>query len=99
MNKIEEHQKSIGEDEDTGRVKIKDVEWKLLSELMKNSRRSDRELAKGCWCLAAYDKQTDQGVGERRLYQGIYHDTLVSQDWLPFAGIDFCASRKECETE
>lgn len=27
-------------------VKIRAVEWKLLSELMKNSRRSDRELAK-----------------------------------------------------
>jgi DNA-binding Lrp family transcriptional regulator len=27
-------------------VKIKDVELKLISELMKNSRRSDRELAK-----------------------------------------------------
>lgn len=32
--------------EDTEQVRIKDVEWKLLSELMKNSRRSDRELAK-----------------------------------------------------
>jgi DNA-binding Lrp family transcriptional regulator len=29
-----------------GKTKMKDIEWKLLSELMKNSRRSDRELAK-----------------------------------------------------
>jgi DNA-binding Lrp family transcriptional regulator len=36
----------MSEGEETGRVKIKEVEWKLLSELMKNSRRSDRELAK-----------------------------------------------------
>jgi len=32
--------------EDAEQVRIKDVEWKLLSELMRNSRRSDRELAK-----------------------------------------------------
>lgn len=33
-------------DEKVERIKIKDVEWRLLSELMRNSRRSDRELAK-----------------------------------------------------
>ena len=32
--------------ENAGRLRIKEVEWKLISELMKNSRRSDRELAK-----------------------------------------------------
>ncbi len=36
----------MGESEQSERTKIKDVEWRLLSELMKNSRRSDRELAK-----------------------------------------------------
>ncbi len=41
----------------TGKPRVKDIEAKLISELMKNSRRSDRELAKNDRCLPANDQQ------------------------------------------
>jgi DNA-binding Lrp family transcriptional regulator len=40
-------------------MRMKDVELKLISELMKNSRRNDRELAKAIG-LAAHLEQTNQ---------------------------------------
>jgi DNA-binding Lrp family transcriptional regulator len=36
----------VQEDQERKRKAMKDVEWRLIAELMKNSRRSDRELAK-----------------------------------------------------
>ena len=53
---------------------VKDAELKLISELMKNSRRSDRELAKAIGVSQPTIGRMIKKTGERRSHSGIYND-------------------------
>ena len=56
-------------------ITIKEIELKVLSELMKNSSRSDRELAKAIGSSQPTVSRTRKKIGEARIHQRIYSDT------------------------
>ena len=72
---------------------MKETELRLISELMRNSRRSDREL-EGSRCFSTYSRQNDQEVGERGHYKRVHDDTGLLQARIRTLGFDFCQARE-----
>ena len=69
---------------------VKDVELKLISELMKDSRRSDRELAKAIGVSQPTISRMIRKIGKGRHRQRIHDDTQFQQAWIRNTGHNLC---------
>ena len=69
---------------------LKEIELKMLSELIKNSRRSDRELAKAI----GTSQPTATRIRSKLEKDGVIKEYTtipdLSQNWLLNFGFDFC---------